>query len=378
MPDISKLLSAKSVAVVGASPDNKRLRGILFEVLCRGDYAGRIYPVTPSHDEVMGHKAYKTVADIPETVDLAVLAIPANAVVAELERCGAAGVKAAAIVTSGFAEQAGSEGEAMQRDLSAVIAKYDMAVTGPNSLGFVNFAEQLAPTFSPAIARASLPLLPEWHGEGGRVAVIAQSGAIGFGIYDRGRLREIPFRYVITTGNEAGLRAFDIVDYLLDDGETEVFVLFLEDIRDGAQFRRVAAKALAAGKPILAVKIGRSEAAQESAASHTGAMVGSDRVNRAVMEAHGVTICEDLDQLVDYTAAFYHNRTKLPRGRRIGISAGTGGGGGWIADQCDVFGLEVPVLDDAARKVIDAVLPEYGSSRNPVAVSYTHLRAHET
>jgi acyl-CoA synthetase (NDP forming) len=366
VPDISKLLSAKSVAVVGASPDNKRLRGILFEVLCRGDYAGRIYPVTPSHDEVMGHKAYKTVADIPETVDLAVLAIPANAVVAELERCGAAGVKAAAIVTSGFAEQAGSEGEAMQRDLSAVIAKYDMAVTGPNSLGFVNFAEQLSPTFSPAIARASLPLLPEWHGEGGRVAVIAQSGAIGFGIYDRGRLREIPFRYVITTGNEAGLRAFDIVDYLLDDGETEVFVLFLEDIRDGAQFRRVAAKALAAGKPILAVKIGRSEAAQESAASHTGAMVGSDRVNRAVMEAHGVTICEDLDQLVDYTAAFYHNRTKLPRGRRIGISAGTGGGGGWIADQCDVFGLEVPVLDDAARKVIDAVLPEYGSSRNPV------------
>ena len=366
MPDISKLLSARSVAVVGASPDNKRLRGILFDVLCRGNYAGRIYPVTPSHDEVTGHKAYKTVADIPETVDLAVLAIPASAVVTELERCGAAGVKAAAIVTSGFAEQAGVEGEAMQRELSAIIVKYDMAVTGPNSLGFVNFAEELAPTFSPAIARASLSLLPEWHEEGGRVAIIAQSGAIGFGIYDRGRLREIPFRYVITTGNEAGLRAFDIVDYLLDEGETEVFVLFLEDIRDGAQFRRVAAKALAAGKPILAVKIGRSEAAQESAASHTGAMVGSDRVNRAVMEVHGVTICEDLDQLVDFTAAFYHNRTKLPRGRRIGISAGTGGGGGWIADQCDVFGLEVPVLDDEARKVIDAVLPEYGSSRNPV------------
>jgi acyl-CoA synthetase (NDP forming) len=366
VPDISKLLDAKSVAVVGASPDATRLRGILFDVLTRGDYAGRIYPVTPSHDEVMGHKAYKTVADIPETVDLAILAIPAGAVVSELERCGAAGIKAAAIVTSGFAEQAGSEGEAMQRDLSAVIEKYDMAVTGPNSLGFINFAAGLAPTFSPAIARASLPLIPEWHDEGGRVAVIAQSGAIGFGIYDRGRLREIPFRYVITTGNEAGLRAFDIVDYLLDEGETEVFALFLEDIRDGDQFRRVAAKALAAGKPILAVKIGRSQAAQESAASHTGAMVGSDRVNRTVMEAYGVTICEDLDQLVDYTAAFYHNRTKLPRGRRIGISAGTGGGGGWIADQCDAFGLEVPVLDAAARKAIDTILPEYGSSRNPV------------
>ena len=131
MPDISKLLSAKSVAVVGASPDNKRLRGILFEVLCRGDYAGRIYPVTPSHDEVMGHKAYKTVADLPVTVDLAVLAIPANSVDAELDRCGAAGVKAAAIVTSGIAEQAGSEGEAMKRDLTAEIEKNDKSVTGP-------------------------------------------------------------------------------------------------------------------------------------------------------------------------------------------------------------------------------------------------------
>jgi len=284
VPDISKLLRAESVAVIGASPDPKRLRGILFEVLCRGSYKGRIYPVSPSHAEIQGHKAYASVADIPETVDLAVLAIPANAVVAELERCGAAGVKAAAIVTSGFAEQAGSEGEAMQRDLSAVIAKYDMAVTGPNSLGFVNFADELAPTFSPAIARASLPLIPDWHDEGGRVAVVAQSGAIGFGMYDRGRLREIPFRYVITTGNEAGLKAFDLVDYVLDEGETELFMLFLEDIRDGAQFRRVARKALSAGKPILAVKIGRSEASQESAASHTGAMVGSVRVNRAVKE----------------------------------------------------------------------------------------------
>jgi acyl-CoA synthetase (NDP forming) len=366
VPDISKLLSAKSVAIIGASPDNKRLRGILVEVLCRGNYKGRIYPVTPSHDEVMGHKAYKTVADIPETVDLAVLAIPANAVVAELERCGAAGVKAAAIVTSGFAEQGGEEGAAMQRELSEVISKYDMAVAGPNALGFVNFAEELAPTFSPAIARASLPLLPEWHDEGGRIAVIAQSGAIGFGMYDRGRLRELPFRYVITTGNEAGLRAFDLVDYLLDEGETELFMLFLEDIRDGDQFRRVAKKALEAGKPIVAIKIGRSEASQESAVSHTGAMVGSDRVNRAVMEAYGVTLCEDLDQLVDICAAFYHNRTKLPQGRRVGISAGSGGGGGWIADQCDVHGLEVPVLDAEARKTIDAVLPEYGSSRNPV------------
>lgn len=366
MPDISKLLSAESVAIVGASPDATRLRGILFDVICRPGYTGRIYPVTPSHKEIAGHTCYATIDDLPEVVDLAVLLVPADVVLAELERCGKAGIKAAAIIASGFAEQTGDEGEAMQRALSEVIAKYDMAVTGPNSLGFVNLARSFLPTFSPAIARASLPLLPEWHDDGGRVAVIAQSGAIGFGMYDRGRLREIPFRYVVTTGNEAGLRAFDIVEYLIEEDETDLFCLFLEDIRDGAQFRRVAARALRENKQLLITKIGRSQAAQESAASHTGAMAGSDRVNRAVLEEYGCILCDDLDQLVDIAAAFYHNRTKLPQGRRIAISAGTGGGGGWMADMCDALGLEIPVLDPAAREKIDAILPVYGSSRNPV------------
>ncbi len=366
MPDISKLLWAESVAVVGASPDTTILRGILFDVICRQGYAGRIYPINPNRTEIAGHKAYPTVNDLPEPVDLAVLAIPAGAVIDEVRRCGEAGIRAAAIVASGFAEQAGAEGVAMQHELSRVIAEYDMAVTGPNSLGFVNFAKSLAPTFSPAISRANLPLMPDWHEDGGRLAVIAQSGAIGYGMYDRGRLRELPFRYVVTTGNEAGLRAFDIVDYMLDEGETQVFLMFLEDIRDGAQFRRVAAKALEQNKPIIAVKIGRSEASQESAASHTGAMAGSDRVNRAVLAEYGITLADDIDQLVDTAAAFFHNRSKPPKGRRIGIAAGSGGGGGWMADLCDGFGLEVPVLDQEARRLIDAVLPEYGSSRNPV------------
>ena len=366
MPDISKLLSANSVAIVGASPDATRLRGILFDVVCRPGYTGRIFPVTPSHKEIAGHTCYATIDDLPEVVDLAVLLVPADVVLAELERCGRAGIKAAAIIASGFAEQTGDEGEAMQHALSEVIAKYDMAVTGPNSLGFVNLARSFLPTFSPAIARASLPLLPEWHDGGGRVAVIAQSGAIGFGMYDRGRLREIPFRYVVTTGNEAGLKAFDIVEYMIEEDETDLFCLFLEDIRDGAQFRRVAARALRENKQLLITKIGRSQAAQESAASHTGAMAGSDRVNRAVLEEYGCILCDDLDQLVDIAAAFYHNRTKLPQGRRIAISAGTGGGGGWMADMCDALDLEIPVLDAAAREKIDAILPVYGSSRNPV------------
>ena len=366
MPDIAKLLWPETVAMIGASPNTKRLRGMIMDVLLDQPYAGTIYPVNASHDEVLGLKAYHSVDAIPVTVDLAVLAIPAEAVVEELERCGAAGVRAAAIITSGFAEQSDEVGRDLQRRLREIIERYDMAVIGPNALGFANLAAALCPTFSPALRKPELSLLPEWHKDGGRIAIIAQSGAIGYSFYDRGRLRELPFRYVVTTGNEAGLHAFDLVDFMLDEGETEVFCMFLEDIRDPAVFCRVAEKALRAGKPIIIAKIGSSEAAQLAAASHTGALAGSHRVNQAMFDVYGIVTAHDQDELLDLASAFLQNKDRLPKGRNVGISAGTGGGGGWLCDACVANGLEIPELDAATRAEIDKVLPAYGSSRNPV------------
>lgn len=366
MPDISKLLWPSSVAAIGASPDATKLRGMILDVMLRQPYAGRIYPINPSYQEIQGQRCFASIADVPDQVDLAVLAIPAEAVVDELRRCGEAGVKAAAIMTSGFAEQTGEEGRAMQMALAEIIDKYDMAVTGPNALGFANFASNLCATFSPAIRKADLPLMPEWHKDGGRVAVVAQSGAIGYSFYDRGRMRELPFRYVVTTGNEAGLAVFDMVDFMLDEGKTDVFILFIESIKCPATFRRVAEKALRAGKPIIAVKVGRSEAGMLAASSHTASLAGSDRVNRAMFEAYGILLVEDQDEAVDFASAFLHNQHRLPKGNRVGISSSTGGGGGWLADQSTAEGLEVPELDRAARDTIDAILPAYGTSRNPV------------
>jgi len=366
VPDIRKLLWPKSVAAIGASPDKTKLRGAITEVLLRENFAGQIYPINPTYEEISGTRCYASIDDVPETVDLAVLAIPAEAVVAELRRCGEAGVRAAAIMTSGFAEQSGDEGEAMQAELVAVIKKYDMAVIGPNALGFANLATLLCPTFSPAIRSASLPLMPEWHKEGGRVAVVAQSGAIGYSFYDRGRLREIPFRYVVTTGNEAGLNSFDLVDFMLDEGKTDVFILFLESIKNPQTFCRVAEKAMRTGKPIIVAKVGSSEAGVFAASSHTAALAGSDRVNRAMFEAYGVIVVDDQDEAVDLTTAFLFNKDRLPAGPRIGISTSTGGGGGWLADASTEEGLEIPELDRATRDEIDAILPAYGTSRNPV------------
>ncbi|MCB1509624.1 MAG: acetate--CoA ligase family protein [Hyphomicrobiaceae bacterium] len=366
MPDISKLLWPDSVAIIGASPDATKIRGMVLEVILREGFAGQIYPVNPNYKELRGQPCYASVGDIPAKVDLAVLAIPAEAVLDEVRRCGEAGVKAAAIMTSGFAEQSGEEGAAMQSALAELIATYDMAVIGPNCLGFANFAASLYPTFSPAIRKADLPLMPTWHNDGGRVAVVAQSGAIGYSFYDRGRMRELPFRYVVTTGNEAGLNAFDLVEFMLDEGNTDVFVLFLESIKSAATFRRLAEKALRAGKPIIVVKVGRSEAGRFAASSHTASLAGSDRVNRAMFDAYGVIVVEDQDEAVDFASAFLLNKDRLPAGNRVGISTATGGGGGWLADQATLEGLDVPELDKPTRKIIDALLPAYGSSRNPV------------
>ena len=366
MPDIAKLLWPNAVAVIGASPNEVSLRGMIMSVLINQPFKGNIYPVNASHSEVQGRKAYASVKDVPEQVDLAVLIIPAEFVVDELERCGQAGVKAAAIITSGFAEQADEATVEMQRRLSAVIKQYDMAVLGPNAQGYANFAASLCPTFSPALRKPKFSLIPDWHKDGGRVAAIAQSGALGFSFYDRGRMRELPFRYVVTTGNEAGLHAFDLVDFMLDEGKTDVFIMFLEDIRDTQVFRRVAEKALSQGKPIIAAKVGESEAGQLSAASHTGALAGSHRINQAMFDYYGIVTARNQDEMIDLASAFLVNRNRMPKGNNVGISSGTGGGAGWLSDACHANGLDVPELDAATRAKIDEVLPPYGSSRNPV------------
>jgi len=328
-------------------------------------YKGKVYPVSRSHDEVMGLKAYRTVSDLPETVDMAVLIIPSAFVPDTLEECGAMGVKAAQIITSGFAEEVGGEGEKQQRRIREIAEKYDMAVCGPNSEGFANMAHDFCPTFSPAVDDPDTPLLPEFRKEG-RIGVVAQSGGMGFAFYDRGRPKQLPFSYVVTTGNEACLEGFQLVDYMLDQDGTDVIVMFIEDIKTPSLFPSVAEKAMRAGKPIIVTKIGHSQAGQRAAASHTAALAGSYAAYNAMFERYGVIEGRDIEEIVDIAAGFSYWRDKLPKGKRVGIITGSGGAGGWMADTASAEGLIVPTLDDKTRSAIDAHLPSYGTSQNPV------------
>ena len=175
-----------------------------------------------------------------------------------------------------------------------------------------------------------------------------------------------PFRHIVTTGNEAVLEIADFVDYMLDEGKTDVFLLLLEDVKTPEKFKRVAEKALKAGKPLIVAKIGQTEPGRRAVASHTAALAGSHAAYRAIFEHYGVIEGHDFDEMIDLAAGFLACGDKLPAGKRMGICTSSGGAGVWMADACVRAGLEVPVLDDATREAIDVHLPSYGTSQNPV------------
>jgi acyl-CoA synthetase (NDP forming) len=366
VPDIAKLLWPKTVAVVGASSDTNGLRGRILEVMLSHPFAGTVYPVSRSATEVQRRKAYASVAELPEPTDLAILIIPAEFVAEELERCGRAGVKAAVILSSGFAEEPGEIGSRMQAEIAATARRYDMAVSGPNTEGFANLEAALCPTFSPAMDKNAGAIRPARALGEGQVSVISQSGGLGFAFFDRARGRNLAFRHIVTTGNEAALEVADFVDYMLDEGGTDVFLLLLEDVKSPEKFKRVAEKALKAGKPLIVGKIGQSEPGRRAVTSHTAALAGSQASYRAIFEHYGLIEGRDFDEMIDLAAGFLACGDKLPAGTRMGICTSSGGAGVWMADACAAAGLDVPVLDDATRKAIDVHLPSYGTSQNPV------------
>jgi len=366
MPDISKMLWPKSIAVVGASSDTKGLRGRILEIMLSHPYAGTVYPVSRSAAEVQGVKAYSSVEALPERVDLAILIIPAEFIVAELERCGRAGVPAAVILSSGFAEEPGERGMRMQAEIAAIARRYDMAVSGPNTEGFANIAAGLCATFSPALDKKSGAISPARALGTGQVSVISQSGGVGFAFFDRARPRNLQFRHIVTTGNEAALEVADVLDYLIDEGGTDVFLLLLEDVKTPATFIRAAEKALRAGKPVIVGKIGQSEPGVRAVASHTAALAGSRDAYRAVFERYGLIEGRDFDEMLDLAAGFLACGDRLPAGNRVAICTSSGGAGVWMTDACAAVGLDVPVLDDETRKAIDVHIPSYGTSQNPI------------
>ncbi|HYM73526.1 MAG TPA: acetate--CoA ligase family protein [Stellaceae bacterium] len=362
MPDLRPLLSPKSLAIVGAAADDT-IRGRLTKQLIEHGFDGPIYPVTRSRDEVLGYKAYRSVADLPEPVDLAVIVVPAAHVISTIEQCGARGIPAAVIISSGFGEEKSDEAARRDAELRALAARLDMAICGPNSEGLVNPLRPLVATFSPVFHDHTKPLLPE--GSKARpIAVSCQSGALTFSFLSRGQSRQLKFTTQVSSGNQTVLEAHDYIEAAIDSGAADIFLVYLEGIRQPARFRQVADKAAAAGKPLIVAKVGRSDAGRRAAASHTGSLAQSGAIDDAIFRHHGIVRGEDLDHMLDVSAAFAF--CKLPKGNRVAIITGSGGSAVWMADILSAHGLEVPELELDLQAKIMAMLPSYASALNPI------------
>ena len=361
---LDSFFSPSSIAIVGASPDATKIRGLLLSLLRRNAYPGRIYPVNPSYPEIDGLKCYASIAAIGAPVDLVVMAIPADGVLPALEECAATGARHAIVISSGFAEE-GGEAADVQEKIADLARRTGMRVSGPNAEGFYNEVAHVAATFSPAVDVK--PGQTRLVASERRIAIVAQSGGIGFALYNRGRAIGLSFSIVVSTGNEADLATGEFLQYVVDDPATDVVMLFLEGVRDAENFVAAAARAAAIGKPVIVCKIGRSEAGARAAASHTASMTGWNAGYDAIFARYGFIAAEDPDEAVAIAAALA--TAPLPKGNRAAVVTVSGGAGAWAADTIAANGLTLPVLSESLQASIAALIPSYGSPRNPIDIT---------
>ncbi len=343
MPQLDALLRPKAVAVVGASRSRTSVGGEIFANLVRRPFSGTVYPVHATAREVQGIRAYASIADLPESIDLAVIAVPAPAVPAVLGQCAAAGTKAAVIVTSGFGE-AGTAGQCAQRQMVDTARVASLRIVGPNCLGVLNTDPEVAlhATFA-----------TEWPPVG-NVSVASQSGALGIALLDEARDHGIGIRHFVSLGNEADVSAEDLLEYWENDPGTRVILLYLETIRDPRRFLETA-KRITRSKAIVAVKSGHSVAGAHAAGSHTGALATKDALVDALFSQAGVVRASTLEELFD--AATFLTTQQGRVGKRIAIVTNAGGPGILTADACEARGLIVPAFEDATVKAIEGAVP---------------------
>ena len=355
---LQTLFQPRAVALIGASTEQNKLSGRPFRFFREFGYAGNVYPVNPKYQEISGVPCFANLSDIPGEVDLAVITLPAAAVPQALEECGVKGVKAAAIISSGFAE-VGGEGVRLQDELKAIASKYDIAVCGPNCSGFVYFPDRVTASFSVGLD-GGFP-------EPGPAAFISQSGALSSYILGAARERGLAFRYWITTGNECVLTFTDYLLYLLEDPGVRLVLGYLEDARDGAAFQAAARRALRLDKPLIILKAGRSEAGAKASVSHTGSLAGADEVYEAVFSQNGVLRADSLDELFDL--ALLAQASRRPRGRRVQVVSISGAAGILMADVGSPLGLEFPDLSPATKDELSKIMPAFASIANPMDVT---------
>lgn len=358
---LSSFFTPASIAVVGAADDPSKLRGKLMKLVLDSAYADAVYPVHPKGGTIQGQPAYTSLGEIPGGAELVLIATPGPTVPGVVREAVAAGAKAAVILSSGVD----------MAELTNAIGDSGLRYMGPNTEGYFDL-DGVASTFAAVVEEALSEGKPAPR-PGRRISIVSQSGGLGFCLFGRGLAENLDFHSVITTGNEGDLECLDFADHLLDEGASGVIVMFIEGLKSPARFAEVAAKAADKGVPIVAMKVGQSEAGQRAAVSHTAHLTGADTAYDAVFDRYGVIRVFDMEEMLAAAAAF----ARFPHGRvtRAAVVSTSGGAGAWAADLLGSVSIDVPALSPALQVSLQELIPEFGSAANPVDVTAQAVEA---
>ena len=342
---IRDILHPRTVAVYGASDNRDKFGGRIMHFLLHHGFAGTILPINPVRPEIRGRTAYARLADAPVTADVAILAVPSGSLEAAVTECAGCGVGCCVVITTGFAE-ADAAGAALQDRLTSIALASGMRLLGPNCMGLLNPAWHLA-LCSSVVLDIDRMLV-------GRIGLVSQSGALMVSLFDRAYTDNIGFSACVSLGNQADLEICDVLEYLVDDPATDAICVYVEGFRDAPRFVRAAAACRNAGKPLVLLKTGRTEAGVRAAQSHTASLAGSYEAFAAICRAHGAVLVED--PVVMLRVADMLARGLRPRGDGIAVFSGSGGSAGIMVDQLSAGGFRLARLSEATKAGLGATL----------------------
>ena len=357
MASIHTMLNPKSLAIVGATP-RQQYGGRMLNAALRMKGRVNVYAVNPKYDEILGVKSYKSITELPETPDVVAVVVPYNHVLATLKEAHAKGTRAAIVISAGFSERGLSDRADLQGEVAKFARESGLRISGPNCLGLANIRDDIWLTSSSR----------QMTGVNGKVGLVCQSGATLFGPFlARAADSGMGLSYVVSTGNEADLDFADFARYLLDDEGTTVIAGFVEGFKNAQKFIEVAKLAAERGKPIVLIKIGRSDLGKRAASSHTAALTGSDALYDAICKQYGVIRVPSYDDLLEVSQLLA--QSKKPKQPGIAVVSHSGGICSLTADMCGQQGLDLPVLSEKALGIINGVIKGFGWAANPADVT---------